>query len=86
MTTLLISLDEFFSSISLIMLIVALILLVMVIKSMSNEIDELKEKLERHRINLKFLNSCELDHENRLDKLEEALELKEHFDEEPLSK
>ena len=54
---------------------------------MSDEIGELKEKLEHHRIKWKKLDFYNLsDHEKRLDQLEEVLELKEYFDEEPLSK
>ena len=80
--------NEFFSSITIIILIVALILWVMVIKQMSHEIDELKEKLEQHRIEFNYL---EFDYssisyiEMRLDKLEELLELKEFYEQEPLN-
>lgn len=78
MTTLLFSL-------ALVVLTVALIAMSIAVKHLTEEIDEIKEKLEHHRINLKFLNTCELDHEKRLDQLEEVLELKEYFDEEPLN-
>ena len=78
--------NEFLPFIVIIILIVALILWVMVIKRMAHEIDELKEKLEHHRIKLKQLDFYNLsEHEKRLDKLEEVLELKEYFDEEPLN-
>lgn len=64
--------------IALVVLIVALILLTIAVKGMACEIDELKEKLEYHRIKLKHLDSYTLpEHERRLDQLEEALELKE---------
>ena len=79
--------NDFLPFIVIIMLFVALVLLVMVIEQMSDEIGELKEELEKHRIKLKQLEFYNLlDHENRLDQLEEVLELKEYFDEEPLSK
>ena len=61
----------------------------MVIKEMSEEIEELKEKLEQHRARLNYLNFdylSILDIEERLDQLEEALELKEYFDKESLNK
>ena len=60
----------------------------MVVKQMSDEIGELKEKLEQHRIRFNYLEfdySSISDHEKRLDQLEEVLELKEYFDEEPLN-
>ena len=77
---------EVFSFLSLIVLITMLILLTMTVNRMSHEIDELKEKLEHHRMKLKQLDFYNLsDHEKRLDQLEEVLELKEYFDEEPLN-
>ena len=81
--------NEFLPSIEIIILIVPLVALVMVIKQMSNEIEELKEKLEQHRARLNYLNFDYLsisDIEKRLDQLEEALELKEYFDKESLNK
>lgn len=79
--------NDFLPFIVIIILIVALTFFVMVVKQMSDEIDELKEKLEHHRMKLKQLDFYNLsDHEKRLDKLEEVLELKEYFDEEPLNK
>ena len=80
--------NEFFSFIVIIMLIVALTFLVMVVKQMSDEIGDLKEKLEQHRARLNYIEfdySSISDLEERLDKLEELLELKEYFDEEPLN-
>ena len=63
--------NEFLPFIVIIMLFVALTLLVMVTKQMSDEIDELKEKLEHHRIKLKQLYFYNLsEHEKRLDQLE----------------
>ena len=84
-----IKMNEVFSSITIIILIVAFILWVMVIKRMAHEIYELKVKLEQHRIRFNYLEfdySSISDLEERIDKLEEVLELKEYFDEEPLSK
>lgn len=79
--------NDFLPFIVIIILIVALTFFVMVVKQMSDEIDELKEKLEHNRMKLKQLDFYNLsDHEKRLDKLEEVLELKEYFDEEPLNK
>ena len=79
--------NEFLPFIVIIILIVALTFLVMVVKQLSDEIGELKEKLEHHRIKLKKLDFYNLsDHEKRLDQLEEVLELKEYFDEEPINK
>ena len=72
-------------SAALIVLAVALLAMAMTTKHLSREIDEIKEKLEFHRIKLQYVESCELDNEKRLDNLEEALELKEYFDEEPLN-
>ena len=78
--------NDFLPFIVIIILIVALTFFVMVVKQMSDEIDELKEKLEHHRMKLKQLDFYNLsDHEKRLDKLEEVIELKEYFDEEPLN-
>ena len=78
---------EVFPYISFIVRIAVLILLTIAVNRMAHEIYELKVKLEHHRIKLKQLDFYNLsDHEKRLDKLEEVLELKEYFDEEPLSK
>lgn len=76
MTTLLFSL-------ALIALTVVLIAMSMTVNHLSEEIDEQKEVLEQIRKHLDFYQLS--DHENRLDKLEELLELKEFFDEEPLN-
>ena len=72
-------------SIVLVVLAVSTILIAVPIKHLSDEIDELKEKLEFHRIKLQYVESCELDNEKRLDQLEKVLDLKEYFDEEPLN-
>ena len=76
MTTLLFSL-------ALVVLTVALIAMSMTVKHLSEEIDELKDVLEHIRKHLDFYQLS--DHEKRLDQLEEVLELKEYFDEEPLN-
>lgn len=61
--------------------IAVLILLTIAVKRMAHEIDELKEKLEHHRIKLKQLDFYNLsDHEKRIDKLEELIELKEFYE------
>ena len=81
--------NEFLPFIVIIILFVALTFLVMVVKQMSDEIGELKEKLEQHRIRFNYLEFDYLsisDIEKRLDQLEEVLELKEYFDKESLNK
>ena len=75
--------NEFLPFIVIIILIVALTFLVMVVKQMSDEIGELKEKLEHHRARFNYLEfdySSISDIEERLEQLEEALELKEYYD------
>lgn len=77
---------ELLFSLALVVLTVALIAMSMTVRRLSEEIDELKEVLEHHRIKLKYLDFYQLsEHEKRLDQLEEVLELKEYFDEEPLN-
>ena len=69
--------NDFLPFIVIIILIVALTFFVMVVKQMSDEIDELKEKLEHNRMKLKQLDFYNIsDHEKRLDQLEEVIELK----------
>ena len=73
----------------LIIAFIAFILLTTVVICITQEIDELKEKLEQHRIRLNYLAFDYLsisDIEKRLYQLEEALELKEYFDKESLNK
>ena len=80
--------NEFLPFIVIIVLFVALTLLVMVIKNMSDEIGELKEELDKHRARFNYLEfdySSISDIEFRLDKLEELLELKEFYEQEPLN-
>lgn len=70
-------------SIALVVLTVALIAMSITVKHLSDEIDELKEELEKHRARFNYLEFDYLsisDIEERLDKLEEALELKEYYD------
>ncbi len=64
---------EILFSLALVVLTVALIAMSMTVKHLSDEIDELKEKLEFHRIKLQYVESCELDNEKRLDQLEDEL-------------
>lgn len=81
--------NEFLPFIVIIILIVALTFLVMVVKQMSDEIGELKEELEKHRARFNYLEfdySSISDIEMRIDKLEELLELKEFYEQEPLNK
>lgn len=60
---------------------VLILLLAIVVKRMAQEINELKEELEQHQMKLKQLDFCNIsDYEERLDQLEEALELKEYYD------
>lgn len=73
----------------LILAFIAFILLTIVVICITKEIDELKAKLEQHRIRLNYLAFdylSILDIEKRLYQLEEALELKEYFDKESLNK
>lgn len=72
-------------SIAFIVLAVAVLGIAMTVEHLSKDINEIKEKLEFHRIKLQYVESCELDDEKRLDQLEKVLELKEYFDEEPLN-
>ena len=68
-------------SIILFMIMIPLILLTIAVTLMKCEMDDLKEKLEQHQMKLKQLDFCNLsDYEERLDQLEEALELKEYYD------
>lgn len=80
MTTLLFSL-------AFVVLTVALLLMSMTVKRLSEEIDELKDGCEYHK---KIHNYEKLmlepklkEFDQRLDQLEEVLDLKEYFDEEP---
>ena len=58
-----------------------IILLTIAVALMKCKMNDLKEKLEQHQMKLKQLDFCNLsDYEERLDQLEEALELKEYYD------
>ena len=79
--------NDVFSIILFMIIIPVLILLTIVVTLMKGEIDDLKEKLEQHQMKLKQLDFCNLsDYEERLDQLEEALELKEYYDDAALNK
>ena len=75
--------NEFLPSIEIIILIVPLVALVIVMKNMADEIGELKGEVEKHRARFNYLEfdySSISDLEERLDKLEELLELKEFYE------
>lgn len=56
------------------------------VRTLSRELDEIKDKLEQCRRKLILLDYFDVSvHEQRLDRLEEALEFKEYFEEEPLN-
>ena len=74
--------SEILFAVALLMLNVVVIMLAMAIKRLSKEIDEIKEKLEHHEVNLDYLESCVIANEHRIDELEDILELKEWFDNE----
>lgn len=69
--------NDVFSIILFMIMITVLILLTMTVKHMSQEIDELKEELEQHK---QFVFTKLSDNEWRFYRLEEALELKEYYD------
>ena len=71
---------------ALIVLTVALIAMSITVKRLSKEIDKIKEILEFRRVKYQHLDFYDpSEHEDRLYKLEQALELKEYFDEETLN-
>ena len=79
--------NDVFSIILFMIIIPVLILLTIAVTLMKGEMDDLKEKLEQHQMKLKQLDFCNLsDYEERLDQLEEALELKEYYDDAALNK
>lgn len=56
------------------------------VRTLSKELDEIKDELEQCRRKLILLDYFDVSvHEQRLDQLEEALELKEYFEEESLN-
>ena len=74
-------------SIILFMMMLLIILLTIAVALMKCKMNDLKEKLEQHQMKLKQLDFCNLsDYEERLDQLEEALELKEYYDDASLNK
>ena len=79
--------NDVFSIILFMIIIPVLILLTIAVTLMKGEMDDLKERLEQHQMKLKQLDFCNLsDYEERLDQLEEALELKEYYDDAALNK
>lgn len=68
-------------SIILFMITLSIILLTIAVALMKCTINDLKKEVEQHQMKLKQLDFCNLsDYEERLDQLEEALELKEYYD------
>lgn len=68
-------------SIILFMITLSIILLTIIVALMKCAINDLKKELEQHQMKLKQLDFCNIsDYEERLDQLEEALELKEYYD------
>ena len=68
-------------SIILFMITLSIILLTIVVALMKCTINDLKKEVEQHQMKLKQLDFCNLsDYEERIDQLEEALELKEYYD------
>ena len=74
-------------SIILFMITLSIILLTIAVALMKCAINDLKKEVEQHQMKLKQLDFCNLsDYEERLDQLEEALELKEYYDDTSLNK
>ena len=74
-------------SIILFMITLSIILLTIAVALMKCTINDLKKELEQHQMKLKQLDFCNLsDYEERLDQLEEALELKEYYDDASINK
>ena len=68
-------------SIILFMITLSIILLTIIVALMKCAINDLKKEVEQHQMKLKQLDFCNLsDYETRIDQLEEALELKEYYD------
>ena len=73
--------NDVYSIILFMILIPVLILLTIAVTMMKGEMDDLKEEISQHQMKLKQLDFCNIsDYEERLDQLEEALELKEYYD------
>ena len=74
-------------SIILFMMMLLIILLTITVALMKCAINDLKKEVEQHQMKLKQLDFCNLsDYETRIDQLEEALELKEYYDDTSLNK
>lgn len=74
-------------SIILFMITLSIILLTIAVALMKCTINDLKKEVEQHQMKLKQLDFCNLsDYEERLDQLEEALELKEYYDDASINK
>ena len=74
-------------SIILFMITLSIILLTIIVALMKCAINDLKKELEQHQMKLKQLDFCNIsDYETRIDQLEEALELKEYYDDTSLNK
>lgn len=74
-------------SIILFMMMLPIILLTIAVALMKCTINDLKKEVEQHQMKLKQLDFCNLsDYEERLDQLEEALELKEYYDDASINK
>ena len=71
---------EILFAVALLVLCAVLILMAMAIKHLSKEIDEIKEKLEHHQVNLDYLESCVDYCVHRIDELEDILDLNEWSD------
>lgn len=79
--------NDVFSIILFMIIIPVLILLTIAVALMKCAINDLKKELEQHQMKLKQLDFCNLsDYETRIDQLEEALELKEYYDDTSLNK
>ena len=73
--------NDVYSIILFMILIPVLILLTIAVALIKGEMDDLKEEIAQHQMKLKQLDFCNIsDYEERLDQLEEALELKEYYD------
>ena len=73
--------NDVYSIILFMILIPVLILLTIAVTLMKGEMNDLKEEIAQHQMKLKQLDFCNIsDYEERLDQLEEALELKEYYD------
>ena len=72
--------SEILFAVPLLMLNVVVIMLAMTVKHLSKGICEIEAKLEHYRINLEYIQCCELYNEHRIDELEDILDLNEWSD------